>query len=217
MPSFDSPSEERLEAPPLIGSRLGLAALRRVLEAHRNWLDSRPDGQRASLEGIVLAEAALDQVNLERADLKAANFIDARMTGANLSGAVLEWAELGNATLIEADLSRADLTDAKLDLALLAVANLSETRLLRTSFRKANLRAARLQEADMEQCDFREAVLQDACLHPHFSCDLVCHAFQAIYLPTSTNHFITCRTPHIPCTFTLGNRPPSIFESSLYI
>ena len=104
--------EERVDAPTPIGARLGLAALRRVIEAHRAWLESRPNGMRASLSGIVLAEADLDNVNLERADLRSANLIDARLTGAVLSGANLQFADLRNATLIDADLSRADFGDA---------------------------------------------------------------------------------------------------------
>ena len=112
MADLQSISEESLASPPLIGARLGLAALRRVLEAHAAWLEGRPDGLRASLQGIVLAEATLDSVNLERADLKSSNFIDARLSGANLNGAVLQYADFSNATLIDADLSKADFTGA---------------------------------------------------------------------------------------------------------
>jgi len=144
MPESPSMSEECFATAPLIGARLGLAALHRVLEAHRAWLERRPGGLRASLNGVVLAEAALDKVNLERAYLKSANFIDARMSGANLSGAILHFADLSNATLIDADLSQAELVDAKLEHALLAGANLSEARLLRASLRRANLREAHL-------------------------------------------------------------------------
>src|ERR1035438_3079260 len=68
-----SMSEELLATSPPTGMRLGLAALRSVLEAHGAWLERRPGGRRASLSGMVLAEAALDKINLERADLKAAN------------------------------------------------------------------------------------------------------------------------------------------------
>src|ERR1035438_7201710 len=118
-----SMSEELLATSPPTGMRLGLAALRSVLEAHGAWLERRPGGRRASLSGMVLAEAALDKINLERADLKAANFIDASMSGAHLSRSEEHTSELQSATLIEADLSHAELVDAKLDYALLGGAN----------------------------------------------------------------------------------------------
>ena len=88
VPIPESPRLTEGHVSPPIGARLSPAALRRVLESHCAWLQLAQDGLRASLNGVVLAEALLDNVNLERADLKSANFIDARMSGANLSGQI---------------------------------------------------------------------------------------------------------------------------------
>ena len=93
MADLQSMPEAEIAVPALAGTRLGLAALRRVLEDHRAWLQQNPDGARARLQGVVLSEADLEEVNLERADLRSANFTDARMSGANLSGAVMQFAD----------------------------------------------------------------------------------------------------------------------------
>jgi len=186
-------NQDELARPTPVGARLSAAALKRVLEDHRAWLSGSERGLRATLNGIVLAEAMIEKLNLERADLKSANFIDARMSGINLSGAVLQYADLGNATLVDADLSRADLMDAKLDFALLAAANLSEARLLRTSFRRANLRAARMLEAAMEESNFTGAVLKEACLNQARAVD--CDFSEADFTAAQLYHalFRSCR------------------------
>ena len=92
--------------------------LQTILELHRKWLRSEPDGVRANLSGANLNEANLRGANLSgsnlwRANLWRANLSGAYLRGANLSGANLYGANLNEANLREANLSGADLFGAK--------------------------------------------------------------------------------------------------------
>lgn len=68
--------------------------LQRILDNHKKWLDSEPDGERANLQGAYLRDA-----NLRGADLRDANLRDANLQEANL-----RWANLQRANLRDANL-----------------------------------------------------------------------------------------------------------------
>ena len=101
--------------------------LRTILELHRKWLRSEPDGVRADLSGA----------NLRRADLWGADLWGADLWGADLSGADLRGAYLGRANLWRANLWGADLGRA----------NLSGANLWGADLRGANLWGADLRGA----------------------------------------------------------------------
>ena len=67
-------------------------ALKKIVEAHRKWMDNEADGERANLSGANLRGA-----DLSYADLRYANLSGADLSGANLSGADLRGANLSGA------------------------------------------------------------------------------------------------------------------------
>jgi len=78
--------------------------IEQILKSHADWLNKKPDGERANLR----------DANLIGANLSGANLSDADLTGANLSGANLGYANLRDANLSGANLIGADLTGANL-------------------------------------------------------------------------------------------------------
>ena len=99
--------------------------LQTILELHRKWLRSEPDGVRANLYGANLRGANLSGADLYGANLNEANLRGANLYGANLRGANLYGADLYGANLSGADLWRANLYGANLRGANLYGANLS--------------------------------------------------------------------------------------------
>ena len=89
-------------------------ALKKILDAHAEWLKDSNTGAKANLSGADLSEANLRWANLSEADLREADLRWADLSGANLRGANLRWANLRGANLREADLSGADLRWANL-------------------------------------------------------------------------------------------------------
>jgi uncharacterized protein YjbI with pentapeptide repeats len=69
-------------------------SIKEVLEAHRAWLEGRPEGVRAVFRGVTLNDVNLEQANLTRAILKSATLLDAKLSGADLTGAELEGVDL---------------------------------------------------------------------------------------------------------------------------
>ena len=74
-----------------------------ILEKHKKWLASEPDGERANLSNAYLSNAYL-----RNADLRYAN-----LSNAYLRNADLRYANLSNADLSDADLRYADLRNAE--------------------------------------------------------------------------------------------------------
>lgn len=73
--------------------------LKKILEAHKKWLNDEEGGERADLRGADLNCADLRNANLRYADLSGANLSGANLSGANLSGANLSGADLRGADL----------------------------------------------------------------------------------------------------------------------
>ena len=104
--------------------------IRKVLVAHKKWLEDEEGGERADLSGADLSDADLSGANLRRADLR--------------------YADLSDADLSSADLSDADLRDANLRRANLRRANMRRANMRRANLRRANLRGADLSGADLD-------------------------------------------------------------------
>ena len=133
--------------------------LRNILEKHQLWLDRKPGGERANLEGANLFQADLEGVNLRDANLERANLVGANLrrtnlVEANLFKANLEGANIRRANLFEANLRRANLVGANL-----VKANLREANLVKAILYNANLKEANLERADLEGADLRDANL----------------------------------------------------------
>ena len=99
--------------------------LNNILEKHKMWLDSKPDGERADLYNADLSGANLSEADLSGANLYEANLYKADLYKADLSGAKLSEANLIRANLIGAKLYEADLYKAYLYKADLYNADLS--------------------------------------------------------------------------------------------
>ena len=74
-----------------------------ILEKHKKWLASEPDGERADLRNADLSNADLSNADLRNADLR-----NAYLSNADLRNADLSNADLRNAYLSNADLSNAE-------------------------------------------------------------------------------------------------------------
>ena len=89
-----------------------------ILEKHKKWLVSDPDGERADLSNAYLSNAYLRYADLSNADLSNAYLSNADLryadlSNADLSNAYLRYADLSNAYLRYADLSNAYLRYAE--------------------------------------------------------------------------------------------------------
>ena len=113
-----------------------------ILEKHKKWLASDPDGERADLSSADLRNADLRYAVLRYADLS-----NADLSSADLRYAVLRYADLSNA-----DLSNAVLSNAVLRYAVLRYADLSNADLS-----NAVLSSAYLSSADLRNADLRNA------------------------------------------------------------
>jgi len=74
--------------------------LNEVLDLHKKWLDDKPDGMKANLQGANLQGANLQWADLREANLHRANLRGADLHRANLRGADLQWADLPPVTMI---------------------------------------------------------------------------------------------------------------------
>ena len=77
-----------------------------ILQKHKDWLNSKPEGVRANL-----CDANLRGADLRDANLYGANLCDANLRGANLCDANLRGANLCGANLCDANLRGANLCD----------------------------------------------------------------------------------------------------------
>ena len=91
--------------------------LKLILERHRKWVMSEPDGERADLRYADLRYANLSSADLRYADLRSANLRYADLRYANLSSANLSYADLRYANLRSANLRYANLRSANLSYA----------------------------------------------------------------------------------------------------
>jgi uncharacterized protein YjbI with pentapeptide repeats len=124
---------------------------------------------RASLQGLPLGGADLQDFDFSGASLAGLDFRRANLRRANLSGAhaaeiQLEGADLTEAILDRADLARAnltraDVTQARFDGATLTGANLQRLSGDAPSFRTAKLQGADLRQASLPGAKFDEAVM----------------------------------------------------------
>ena len=130
--------------------RLDKGELEEILQKHKDWLDGKPDGEKADLSYV---------------NLSGANLSDAVLYGADLAGADLTGANLRRANLYGADLTDADLTDAYLDTADLSYANLSSVNLAYAYLKGANLRNADLTYANLIYANLNFADLTNADLN----------------------------------------------------
>jgi uncharacterized protein YjbI with pentapeptide repeats len=127
---------------------------------------------RASLQGLPLGGADLQDFDFSGASLAGLDFTRANLRRANLSGAQaaeiqLEGADLTEAILERADLARAnltraDVTQARFDGATLTGANLQRLSGDAASFRTAKLQGADLRQASLPGARFDEAVMTKA-------------------------------------------------------
>ena len=106
-----------------------------ILAAHKKWLVSGGnEGERADLQGAILINAKLKEVDLSHANLQRAVLREAELQGCNLFTA-----ELQEAILIGAHLEGAKLREANLQNAHLQGAFLQEAELLRADLRHARM------------------------------------------------------------------------------
>ena len=89
------------------------AEFKLILEKHKKWVVSEPDGERADLRYADLRYAYLSNADLRYADLRYADFRYAYLRYADLRYADLSNADLRYVDLSNADLSNADLSNAK--------------------------------------------------------------------------------------------------------
>ena len=140
-----------------------------ILEKHKKWLASEPDGERADLSNAYLRNADLSNADLRNAylsnaDLRNADLRNAYLSNAYLSNADLRNADLSNAYLRNADLSNADLRNAYLSNADLRNADLRNAYLSNAYLSNADLSNADLSNADLSNADLRNAYLRNADL-----------------------------------------------------
>ncbi len=144
--------------------------LKKILDDHRRWLDSKgKSGERAlliyaRLVGADLYGVPLSRVNLQGADLREADLAEADLYEANLqdtkmADAILEWASLDGANLKQADLQGANLRWANLE-----GCNLTGANLRFANFEGANLKGAKLIEADLYGTNLRNTDMIGAVL-----------------------------------------------------
>ncbi|GAB4229674.1 MAG: hypothetical protein Tsb0032_36290 [Kiloniellaceae bacterium] len=118
----------------LMGTRLTVATLQPILEAHARYRAGRADGRRAvllrcDLSGLDLCGADFSGADLVECDFEGANLTGARFEEATLTGCRFSDSLLNAARFTGADLTRADFHMADLRGADLAGARLRESRL----------------------------------------------------------------------------------------
>lgn len=91
--------------------------LKQILENHKKWIKSEPDGEFADLRGADLRGANLRRADLRCADLRGADLREADLFFADLRGANLETADLRGTYLQGADLYSAQTSGMKTDAA----------------------------------------------------------------------------------------------------
>ena len=153
--------------------------LKKILEAHKKWLNDEEGGKRADLRDADLSYADLSDADLSYAelngaelngadlryaDLSYAELRDTELNGADLSYAELRDTELNGADLSYAELKRADLRDADLSYAELRDTNLSYADLSGANLSYAGLRGANLRNADLSGANLSYAGLSGADL-----------------------------------------------------
>lgn len=115
--------------------------LKQILENHKKWIRSEPDGSFA---------------DLRRSDLRGANLLRADISCADLRGA-----DLRGADLREADLRGTDLREADLRGAVLCGADLREAVLRGADLRGAICVSANMENADLMGADLNGAYMQE--------------------------------------------------------
>ena len=128
-----------------------------ILEKHKKWLVSDPDGERADLRYANLRYADLRNADLRYANLRYADLRNADLRNANLRYADLRYADLRYADLRNANLRYADLRNADLRNADLRYADLRNADLRNADLRNADLSNADLRNADLSNADLRYA------------------------------------------------------------
>jgi len=161
--------------------------LRKILDAHKKWLNDEDGGKRANLIGANLIGASLIGASLGGADLRDAYLRDADLGGADLRDADLRGASLSGASLSGASLSGADLRDAYL-----RDADLRDADLRDADLRGANLIGADLRDADLGGADLRDARLNHSIGDKTYVKSMQIEEYSIVY--TSYRLFIGCKS-----------------------
>jgi uncharacterized protein YjbI with pentapeptide repeats len=148
---------------PYKNMKLSIEELRKVHQAHAEWLKTyedkyygeaaQKDKRMADLSGADLSGAKLGGAHLNWANLNWANLSGAKLSGADLIGASLRGASLSGADLSWVDLRRASLFEANLSGANLSRADLRGASLFGADLRGADLKGADLSKADLSKAD----------------------------------------------------------------
>ena len=127
----------------------------------------RDDGgaQRAILDGIVLPDVDLSNLDFSGTRMRRAVLVRANLTGVNFTEADLTLAILALTDSTGVDFFAANLTKADLRLALLIGANLQDANLQDANSSGANLQDANLQDANFSGANLRDANLKGANLN----------------------------------------------------
>lgn len=149
------------------------------VENWNQWRLDNPDVQ-PDLEGVVLKDQNLENINLNGANLKGAQWQNIGLDAALLEGAILIAVNWKKVSGVGADFSEADFTKAKLTNCDFRKADLRHTCFAETSMEGCNFSGARLTEvnfgeATLDKIDFFEAFLdkpdfnQTTLIKPVFS------------------------------------------------
>ena len=148
--------------------------LKKIVELHKKWIDSEPDGVKADLSGADLHNADLSgadflKADFNGADLSNANFYNANLYGVNFYNSNLSNANLEGTYLADADLSYAILDGANLCKttwfgAYLSDVHMSKVKLCNATFRHNNLRHADMRGAEISHSYLYDVDLQFADL-----------------------------------------------------
>lgn len=155
-------NEER----PYEGVKIPTKALKQILNDHQIYMEtSGSNGKEAKLQGCVLKNAQLIQMDFSGLNLSEVDFTNAVLngsdfTGADLSNAVFNRAKLKSTVFTDACLINADLTGADLTLAGLNRANLTNANLLGVSYSRALIRGAIFVNAKLDK-QFEEYIVKN--------------------------------------------------------
>jgi len=122
-------------------------------------LDRAQISGNATLIGVQLREAHLEDAALMQANLQRAVLTKSYLQGANLHGACMQAAVLDNAFIQKAKLEGADLQGANLEGASLQGANMQGVNLSGACLKGANMQGANLSGAQLQGADLRRSVL----------------------------------------------------------
>ena len=140
-----------------------LELLKKSITEWNQWREKNPDLKidlsgtnlkEANLQGAILFDAKLQEVNLIGSNLK-----NAALACANLQNAKLQKANLEESNLQNAKLQKANLDGANLNRADLRVADLEKSNLQGANLHGANLRKADLGDTNLSEVNLRGAKL----------------------------------------------------------